>query len=137
MTTTGIAFPPYHPEPKPLQDTDGGLWDTAFDADVRRLEQADDPVTNIGALSLAEAQLCRLALSDNSQHRNHAWLAWWRMLQAAERAGLGHLAEQYAPHERPGFPAHERHIKACTTRLRRALCKYPGFIVNRPAGVIP
>lgn len=122
-----IAFPPYCPEPLPRQDTDGGLWDMAFDADVSRLEQQDclaglpgDRCTR-ASVTVEQALNLRLTLSDDSRYRNHAWLAWWRACTVAELVDCGHLIATYAPHERPGRAAHARHIRACTTRLQRAV----------------
>lgn len=132
-TATAIAFPPYHPEPLPSQNTDCGVFDMLFDADVRSLDRQATPADEdcMGDLPLAGVIHLRQGLSDDSKHRNHAWLAWRRAALAANRAGLHALVRQYAPTERAGYPAHERHIKACTTRLCRALSKYPGFSVNR------
>lgn len=128
VTIAPLVCPPFRPTPLPIahQDTDGGLWDISFDADVRSLDIQDCSAagleyTSSGIPTVEDCQSIRLALTDSSKHRNHAWLNWWRACNLAESRGCSILIARYAPRERPGYPSHERHIKACTTRLLNAM----------------
>ncbi len=115
---TAITFPPYRPQPMPAshQDTDTGAFDCFFDADVRRQGHP-----NAAQVTIEMALKLRTALTDNSKQRNYAWLRWWQACDRARVFDKEHLVRECAPTERPGHPAHERHIKACTTRLLRLL----------------
>jgi hypothetical protein len=121
-----LVCPPWRPEPPSQgveQDGDRGVFDVCFDADIRR--QLPPPVAaHIGGLTIDALQdLTTEALTDSSTWRNYAWLRWWQACSEADRLGHGHLVAGYAPHECRGRPAHARHIKAQTTRLRRAIAR--------------
>lgn len=98
-----------------MQDTDLGCYDVCFDGDLRAGAAA------VRDLPVEILELSRRSLSDDSRQRNRAWVAWWAVCAQAEQAGRTDLVRFHAPTERPGRAAHAQHVRACTTRLQRAL----------------
>lgn len=131
---SAISFPPYEPQPLHVchQDCDHGVFDVCFDADLRYGRE-------IAHTSIEFLQRHPETLTDDSQQRNRAWCAWWDAVRQAENRLPSYrawpLVRQFAPAEHRHHPAHARHIRACTTRLLKALRRESKAAIRTPAGM--